>query len=114
MTSKLKFPLKFDKCPNCSSTKRVAELVTQEEIDKKNLNPEARTPILVTRSVIADTQASNKLFVTQRKVPLLFAAFDVCGDCGTLYCIQMDKAEGTIGTQIPPPFGDLPRGFGRG
>lgn len=106
----IKFPIDFTNCPNCGSERRIAESVTNEEIAKGSLKLGQKTPFIVSRAVIFDPTV--KLF--GKKALVLLGIFDVCADCGTVYCIHAEKGTGTVEPQIPPPTDRMPPGFGRG
>jgi len=107
----LRFPIEFTECPTCGSKRRIAEMVTKEEIEKGNLKPGQRTPIIASRCLIFDP-TSLQILVPKKEVLMLSVFLDACADCGTLYCIHIEKGVGVIGTQ--PPSGEIPPGFGRG
>jgi len=110
----LKFPINFKECPNCGSTRRIAEIVTNEEIEKGNLKPGQRTPFIVARTIVADPQKLKLIALTAigREELVLMGFLDICADCGTVYCVQATKNIGTVG--VGQPSGEMPPGFGRG
>ena len=111
--TELKFPITFDKCPNCGSNKRIAEIVTNEEIEKGRIEPGNKTAFMIAKTVITDPK-TLKFIISSKEVVVLLGAFDACADCGTLYCISASKGTGTVGTQAMTPTGKMPPGFGRG
>ena len=111
---KLKYPITFSKCPNCGSERCIVEIETNNEIEKGNLAPGVRIPILVTESHLID---KSKPLKEAKKFTALVGYYDVCADCGTLYCKRINKVEGTATpqpriqpTRIMPPggFGNIP------
>ena len=114
----LKYPLTFTQCPNCGSKHCIVEIETNNEIEKGNLTPGMKIPILMTESHLIDKRQPIK---EARKFTALVGYYDICADCGTLYCRQIDKVEGTatpkprIQPKIIPPhgFGNIPF-MGRG
>ena len=115
MTEELNYPIIFDKCPNCGGTRRIIEIETNREIEKGELKPGSKVPVLVTTSRIYDPTQIQKLFILSKEIPVLFGYYDVCADCGTLYCVAMQKGKGVIGAQQPPPSTEqMPPFFGRG
>jgi len=82
------YPVRFDKCPNCGSNQRIVEEKVSSEIAKGNLPPGTRIPALVSQAPIYNPQMVTKL-IASRPVNILVGFYDVCADCGTLYCIEM-------------------------
>lgn len=73
----IKFPLVFDKCPNCHSTRTVTDEVKGEKQEGlKQALTMVETPV-----------ATPVEMTLALPVPWVIAAFDVCAECGTLYCI---------------------------
>ena len=108
------YPVTFGMCPVCGSTDRIGELETQEEIKKGNLPEDARTAIMLSRTMLFNPK-DNKVLLFRREVPVLMGIFDVCRNCGTLYCIQMDKGIGVVEPKMGPGHGEnTPPFFGRG
>ena len=101
------YPKTFSSCPCCGSTNRFAEQETKEEIEKGHLKSSARVPVLVTRSQLFDF-SDMQTILARRSFPVLVGFFDVCSDCGSIYCCEMQKATGVIDPQIrtkPPDNG---------
>ena len=116
MTEELQFPFNFSSCPNCGSTRRIAETVTKEEISKGKIKEGSRTAMFVMKSVVHDPDKATKLLAPQ-KVIVLLAVADICADCGTMYAINVEKGEGVLDIERPqqPPFGgQMPSFFGKG
>ena len=101
----MEYPVKFDSCPNCGGIERFGEIVTQEEIDKGNLPPDARTAIMLTKTMIFNPQ-NSQIILIRRRVPVLVGIFDVCASCGCLYCISMDKGSVVVEPQVTKYGGD--------
>lgn len=89
----LKFPLDFNECPSCGSTKRVAETVLNQEKEAKRIGANARAAIHVARSMIADPRMIGL------KAPVIIAFLDICAGCGTVYCVHAEL--GTATTTLP-------------
>lgn len=75
------FPKTFDSCPNCNSKRRMADMIVQELI-AKGANKALKAWVVMNQSKIADPTR------TTLTDPVLITIFDVCYDCGTLYCIE--------------------------
>lgn len=105
----LQFPIEFDKCPVCGSTRRLVALVTDEEIEKGNIKKETKgkIPFLSGRAAIFDPTAL-KLISIPSHCPVLVGYFDICLECGTLYCTKIEKHIGHVQVERKPgipPFG---------
>lgn len=107
----LTFPLKWDKCPVCGSTRRVVETVKDEAAAKGKVGQDLKTALIqVQLPVIDPRKVSSQLTAT-----ILTAFIDICQDCGAAYCIEMNRSEQPInvkvvgqlppGHQSPPPGG---------
>ena len=112
----LKYPIEFDKCPNCGSTRRIIEIETNKEIEKGELGRDSKIPVLSTTSRIFNSNQMQKLFVLSKEIPVLFGYYDVCAQCGTLYCVAMQKGKGIVEPRQQPPSSEqqMPPLFGRG
>ena len=108
----LKFPLTFSVCPACGSTRRAAEMVTEKEIKKGKIKKETKIPFMSGRAPIFDPTQVSRLVGLPLQCPLLVAYFDICYDCGTLYCVRVEKHTGAV--EVEMPKGKPPVGFGRG
>ena len=86
----LKFPVDFTSCPNCGSTRRIAEEVMNREKEKGKIGQEAKTFAFMQQSLIADPR---KPFIA---APILLTMYDICADCGTVYCVHAE-----LGTATP-------------
>lgn len=103
----LKFPRQFDKCPACGSVKRVAQLVGAEEVAKGKLPKEI--VMKIEQDVVPVTELKT-ILLGLSIVPVLIAQYDVCYDCGTKYCFEMDRkdmptteVQKMMGFQAAPP-----------
>jgi hypothetical protein len=95
--SKMDYPKKFPKCPNCGSEVRVIESEAKEEMAKGNIKVVTRATCMVTETAVFDP---TSLIVAPREVPMIRAFYDICADCGTLYCIGLEK--GAVRAEPPP------------
>lgn len=93
----------FDKCPNCGSTKRFAGSVAHEENERLGKTDDKMVYGLNQMTGAIMVQARQKGLIHGMKVPLVMAITDICLDCGTLYAVQLQRAEGMAG--LPPQQG---------
>ena len=92
MIEELKFPLKFDSCPNCGSTKRIAGSVAEQEKEKGRIGKDAQGFIQKLSAIITDPR------IAALQAPIVIAFMDICSDCGTYYCVLAQ-----LGTATPGP-----------
>ena len=109
MPDEIKFPLTFERCPNCGGTRRLAQSILEQEKEKgKILGEEVKAAIFTPPpTIITDPRAISL------SSPAIVTHYDVCiekvgdGLCGTLYCVRADLGRATVG-QAPKGF---PSGF---
>lgn len=107
MMEELQFPLNFDHCPNCGSTKRLAETVAKQEKEKGKISEDTHVVMVSYQTLVADPR---KMILT---VPIISTFVDICADCGTLYCVHAEL--GMASPSMPyPKSGVPPFGGGRG
>ncbi len=108
------YPVIFSNCPVCGSIERFMELETQEEIKKGNLPQDSRIAVMVSRTILFDPK-DNRILLFRKEAPVLVGIFDVCTQCGTLYCIEMQRGTAVIEPQVGSRLDDdtLPF-FGKG
>jgi len=112
------FPISFTKCPACGGESRLVEERVKKEIMMGRLPAGSRVPALISQSRLFDPN-DRTLLLVRREVPILMGFYDVCADCGTVYCVNMQEGLGIIepavNTPIPSPTGTkLPPFFGKG
>ena len=95
----VEYPIKFDKCPNCGSTNRLIQGEVDKSIEDGDLKPETKIPILATRALLYNPDVAPRVYGFTKEVPVILAYFDVCSDCGTLYCVAAEKGMATIEMQ---------------
>lgn len=79
------FPKTFDHCPNCGSTRRVANEILQAEKEKgKILDGNVTAFMSKDSTIIADPR---KQWLSAVAVTALY---DVCMECGTLYAFRVE------------------------
>lgn len=92
----LKFPLKFDVCPNCGSPERIAGTILEEERDKGRVI----TKGLLGSVAVLTTAIFDPMFPALQ-APVTRAYIDICSKCGTLYCYYAEKQTMRPETNIP-------------
>lgn len=90
--------MKFLRCPNCGSEKRIIESAVKEEISKGNLKEGAKAVCMGSRTAIFDPADSG--IIAPKKILMIQCLYDVCADCGTLYCIEMSRTLGFVHPQV--------------
>jgi hypothetical protein len=85
----MEYPKKFPVCPHCGSMVRVIESEAMQELAKGNLKVVTRASCLTTETAIFDPTSP---IIAARDVPVVRAFYDICADCGSLYCVEIDKA----------------------
>lgn len=108
------YPKMFESCPNCGSTSRVIEKETQEEIAQGNLGVGTKLAAMIVRTAIFNPNDAKLL--ASRQFPVVVSFFDICDDCGTVYCCEIQKGSAVAKPQMRqggnndfPPFpGPIP------
>jgi len=89
----MEYPKKFDVCPNCGSMVRIIEAETREAASKGKVGVDMKTGCIMTQTPIFDP--TKVAVIAPKKVHIIMARYDVCADCGTLYCVEVQRDEGT-------------------
>ena len=97
MEEEIKFPLHFTECPACRSTRLVANEVLEVEKEKGKAGPAVIAFILQCQSAIADPTK------TVLSMPVILSFFDICADCGTVFCVHAELRTGVPGVKQAPP-----------
>jgi hypothetical protein len=94
----------FDKCPVCGSTRRWADEVAKEQIEKGVMDKGLKYGIYQMGGPILDPRKVNQMLVGT-KVPTVSALLDVCMDCGTIYAVRLERGEVPLRMVVaqPPP-----------
>lgn len=98
------YPLKFEACPNCGSKSRVAEEVAADEVGNGRLKVGTRIAVLISKTLVFNP--ADTTIMAKREAPMLIGFYDVCVQCGTLYCVEMQKGSAAIEPQVKRPGGD--------
>lgn len=96
--------LNFTQCPNCASKKRLAYETLRKEIDAGKMPKNSNSYIFKHESVIAKD-------MNWFSAPVILSFFDMCTECGTVYCIHAEVKLAIQGAKMPnqgmpgsPPF----------
>jgi len=92
------YPKKFDVCPHCGSMNRIIEQESKQELAKGNIRIAEKVGVLTLQTTIFDPGKTG--LIAPKKFPVIVSRMDVCADCGAVYCVEVDKIEGTATPQI--------------
>lgn len=96
----VKFPLGFNKCPVCGSTRGVVNSVVEREKAKGKVGKEKRLGL----ALVALVWDMSKVVL---EYPIIMVAAEMCADCGALYGGQALEMKGTP----PGPGQNVPGGM---
>jgi hypothetical protein len=105
------YPVMFNVCPCCSSPRRIIEEETHAEIIAGRLKAGARIPAMVTQSALYDPKSMSTLLI-KKQITVMVGLYDVCRDCGNLYCVEMQKQTATVDPQIQGKMPPVSNGKG--
>lgn len=91
----LEFPMSFSKCPACGCPDTIGGQATQEEHAKGTLPKDIRLMVVTASMPLRDMRRQ----LPGLPVPVVFVHFDVCLQCGCLYCIGAEKK--SVSMQAP-------------
>jgi len=94
------FGIDFTKCPNCASKKKLANEVLLKQIEKGNMPKNSRAFLYTHQSIIAGQPG------TWLSAPVVISFYDVCVDCGTVYCIHAEIQTAVQGGKNIPKSGN--------
>lgn len=106
----IKKPVTFDKCPGCESEERLFEkLVTQLKKDGL-IKKEDLTEGVAHQVPLFDPNKPSPILLAglQQTVRVLFIYFDVCAECGTMYCTKFEVKEAKAMAQQMPGQQQMP------
>ncbi|MFH1484922.1 MAG: hypothetical protein ABIH46_02530 [Chloroflexota bacterium] len=98
----------FPKCPCCGSKQRMAENVGKQEQKKGRVGEDFHPVLHQETTLIFDPR---RTLIGPTRVPALLAHYDVCLECGCLYCIRVERGDAMVQPQMP---GQPPVWGGRG
>lgn len=97
MAEKSRFPIIFEKCPNCGCTETTCRLAYKEEVVDKGKGPEAFASSEKRPIPLLDPRSSVLT------VPTLVEHYDACAKCGLRYCTKAEIVNAGIRMQPPQP-----------
>ena len=83
------FPKVFPQCPNCGSEHKIGQMIANGLIEEGRATPKMKAWLFGHNSVI---QPDKPHFTA----PVVKWLLDICFDCGTVYCVQVD-----VGVAMP-------------
>jgi len=117
LEEKMTLPKTFDTCPICNSNKRLGAGLIQELKDENKLHKDSFNSGLMHQVPMLDQAHPPAVIALQFKIKVLLIYWDVCGECGTMYCTKFDCAEMPAQVQMQqpqPPASQRPTGPTRG
>ena len=87
--------LDFTQCPNCGGEKSLANQVMQEEVAKGKIPKTTKAFLFQHQSIISNPTGQ------WLSAPMILSFYDVCVDCGTVYCIHAEVRTAVLGDKIP-------------
>ena len=94
----MEYPKKFDVCPHCGSMARVVEQEVKAELAKGNVRIAEKVGVITFQTTIFDPGQVN--IIAPKEFPVIMSRFDICADCGTFYCVEVDRAVGKATPEI--------------
>lgn len=114
MAEQSRFPLVFEKCPNCGCTETVTRLAWDEEAAKGKVNKD--TPVAAEHLQIPLLDPKKAIGIS---AGILLLHVDWCAntECGMRRCVKAEVVTGAVGMgpasgQKPGPGGLIPKGYG--
>lgn len=99
MEKKMEFPKKFDVCPACGSKERIGDNLIEgmkEDGSVPKGSFENQTAFAVHQLPIIDPnhRPTGLLIGGQASVKVAMVYWDVCAECGTIYCTEFAVLDG--------------------
>ena len=99
-----RYPIVFDKCPNCGCIETVTQAAWAEEAEKGRVKKDTPVAAQHLQTPLLDPQRSPLLI--GGLTGMLVLTVDYCVECGVGYCTGASVVEGKL--QQGPPPGTLP------
>ena len=111
------YPIVFEKCPHCGSTRRLGIEAIQYLKDQLLLHKDSFSGGMMLQVPMIDQNHPPKVVSSVVKFKVLSIFYDVC-ECGTMYCTKFEITDGAIMQQASPmgpgPGLKRPGVFGKG
>lgn len=104
----MEYPKKFPACPVCGSINKIVEQEVLSELAKGNVKSVEKIGVISFNTTIFDPSAV-KIFAPV-EFPVITTRFDVCADCGILYCVEVERTMGKATPEKQGPRRDNFRG----
>ena len=105
---KIAFPVLFDHCPTCGCKDRLGEAAMQELRDNGMLPKEAFKDGMWWQMPMLDQAHPPTILAPTFTIKVATTFFDICAECGTVYCTKFDMLNTQAQVQQQPP----PKGNG--
>ena len=98
MSEPNEYPKTFNQCPNCGSTSRVVGDMVQDMKEEGKVTEHFDAWVMVQNSGIEPDKPHFTM-------PVVTWMADICYDCGTLYCVQVNVRNVMMQGGQPPTSG---------
>jgi hypothetical protein len=95
-------PKTFDQCPVCGSPNKLGLQYLQYLRETKQIHQDSFKGGLMHQIPMLDQAHPPTILGPRFKVKVLAVFWDVCAECGTMYCTKFDVIEGVGVTERPP------------
>ena len=86
------YPREYKKCPACGSTETVAKRAKREEVNAGKWLPDTPVRMFPVVTSMIDPKLASKIL----SCTVLLSDFDICWECGLLYCVKVSKIQGIV------------------
>lgn len=100
---KMTLPVVFNKCPHCGGTKLLARDYLNQLRDEGAIHKDSFKGSLQHQIPLVDQAHPPTILAQVIKIKVLVVQFDVCADCGTMYCVNFECKEAPAQMQPMPP-----------
>lgn len=101
--TKMTLPKTFDTCPACGNPTRLAETVIEQLKDERVLPKEfggVGQQGLVIQFPLIDQAHPPAILGPHIKIKVLHVYWDICSNCGTMYCTKFDCTDAMAQAQV--------------
>lgn len=90
---KMTLPVVFEKCPHCEGTKRLGISYFNQLRDEGLMHKDSFTAGLMHQIPLVDQAHPPAILAQMIKIKVLYIYWDVCADCGTMYCTKFEAKD---------------------